>query len=101
LQPLPTTNPNNSGNFEYFHTFSGNSSQKKQPPPPQLVTAEEFVELVMDAVTTEPEGFVYWDTLQKLTTLKCPQFSENFQQCLYPTDDEDKLVLISNVGRVL
>jgi hypothetical protein len=54
LQPQPTNNSNNSGNFEYFHTFSGLSSQKKQPPPPQLASAEEFVELVIDAVTTEP-----------------------------------------------
>jgi hypothetical protein len=90
-------NRHNEEPYDYFHTFSGLSSQKKK----QIGNAEEFVEMVLDEVTTEPEGFILWDALERLTAERCPQLMAALRQSLFPAEDEERLVLISNVGRVL
>lgn len=58
-----------------------------------------FVDLVFESLTDEPEGFVYWSTLESLVSRKLYRFLDSFKQYLYSA--EEKLVLISNIGRLL
>jgi hypothetical protein len=83
--------------YDYFHTFSGLSSQKRE----RISSAEEFVEMVLDEATTEPEGFIVWEALERLSAERCPNLVGALRQSLFPAEDEERLVLISNVGRVL
>lgn len=86
----------NTGSYEYFHTFAGLSTNKKET----LKTPEQFIDDVLEIVSNEPEDYVSWNHLLQLVLQKCPKFEDSFRQYLYPSEEE-QFVLISNVGRLL
>ena len=53
---------------------------------------------ILENIRDEPFGFVYWRTLEKEVMDLCPDFLDAVRDYLY---DEDDMVLISNIGRVL
>lgn len=54
------------GAHEYFHTFAALSSQKKNPPAISITSPEAFVDLLFDNLSSEPDGFILWSTLEQL-----------------------------------